>query len=141
MLMLGPLRTWEAIKNLKKKKIKFYQASTSEMFGNSSPPQTENTKIGAYSPYGTAKLFGYWITRNYRNAYNIFASNGILFNHEGIYRGETLYPKNYYAVAKIYLKKQKYITLGNNAKRDWGDAEDYVDAMYLMMQQKNLMIL
>ena len=113
------------------------------MFGNSSPPQTENTKLEPESPYGTAKLFGYWITRNYRNAYNIFASNGILFNHEGIYRGETFcIQKITSAVAKIYLKKQKYITLGNlNAKRDWGDAEDYVDAMYLMMQQKNLMIL
>ena len=136
---LGPLRILEAIKNLRKrKKIKFYQASTSEMFGNSLPPQTENTKLEPESPYGTAKLFGYWITRNYRNAYNIFASNGILFNHEGIYRGETFVSKKITsAVAKIYLKKQKYITLGNlNAKRDWGDAEDYVRAMYLMMQQK-----
>ena len=134
---LGPLRILEAIKNIRKtKKIKFYQASTSEMFGNSKPPQDENTKLEPESPYGTAKVFGYWITRNYRDAYNIFACNGILFNHEGIYRGETFVTKKITrAVASIFLKKQKYLILGNlNSKRDWGDASEYVEAMFKMMQ-------
>ena len=134
---IGTLRILESIRAAGlTKKTKFYQASTSEMFGNSKRSQNENTAFHPESPYGTAKLFSYWITKNYRKAYGIFASNGILFNHEGEYRGETfLTRKVTIGVARIFLNKEKFISLGNlNAKRDWGDAKDYVEGMYKILQ-------
>jgi len=134
---LGTLRILETIKNLRlQKKTKFYQASSSEMFGNSKPPQNENTILRPESPYAAAKLYSFWITTIYRNAYKIFASNGILFNHESIYRGETFLTKKVCkAVAKIYKKKQKKLIIGNlYSKRDWGDARDYVRGMWQILQ-------
>ena len=136
---MGPLRILEAIRNNNlEKKTKFYQASTSEMYGNSKPPQNEKTIFKPASPYGTAKLYGFWITKNYREAYNMFASNGILFNHEGPFRGETFVTKKITAAAaKISKGFQKKLYLGNlNAKRDWGDARDFVDGMWRILQQK-----
>ncbi len=137
---LGTLRLLEAIRILNlNKKTKFYQASTSEIFGNSKSPQNEETPFKPESPYGTAKLYAYWITKNYRKAYSMFACNGILFNHEGPRRGETFVTRKITrAVAEIYLNKRKHFFLGNlNAKRDWGNAQDYIESMWLMMQQKN----
>ena len=136
---LGTLRILESIRILKlQKKTRFYQASTSEIFGNSKTPQSEKTPFKPESPYGTAKLYAYWTTINYRNAYNIFACNGILFNHEGPKRGETFVTRKITkAVAEIYKGKRKLFYLGNlDAKRDWGHAKDYVEAMWLMLQQK-----
>ena len=136
---LGTLRILESIRILKlQKKTKFYQASTSEIFGNSKTPQNEKTPFMPESPYGTAKLYAYWTTINYRKAYNIFACNGILFNHEGSKRGETFVTRKITkAVAEIYKGKRKLFYLGNlDAKRDWGNAKDYVEAMWLMLQQK-----
>jgi GDPmannose 4,6-dehydratase len=135
----GVLRILESIRlNKLEKRTKFYQASTSEMFGSTKPPQNENSIFRPVSPYGTAKLFGYWITRNYREAYKIFASNGILFNHEGIYRGETFVSKKItMAVAKIFNGSNEILYLGNlDAKRDWGDARDYVESMWKILQHK-----
>jgi len=135
----GVLRILESIRlNKLEKRTKFYQASTSEMFGSTKPPQNENSIFRPVSPYGTAKLFGYWITRNYREAYKIFASNGILFNHEGIYRGETFVSKKItMAVAKIFNGSNEILYLGNlDAKRDWGDARDYVESMWKILQYK-----
>ena len=108
------------------------------MFGSTKPPQNENSIFRPVSPYGTAKLFGYWITRNYREAYKIFACNGILFNHEGIYRGETFVSKKItMAVAKIFNGSNEILYLGNlDAKRDWGDARDYVESMWKILQYK-----
>ena len=122
---LGTLRVLEAIRILNlNKKTKFYQASTSEIFGNSKAPQNEKTTFKPESPYGTAKLYGYWITKNYRKAYSMFACNGILFNHEGPRRGETFVTRKITrAVAEIHLNKRKNFFLGNlDAKRDWGYA-------------------
>lgn len=136
---LGTLRVLEAIRILNfNKKTKFYQASTSEIFGNSKAPQNEKTAFKPESPYGTAKLYGYWITKNYRKAYSMFACNGILFNHEGPRRGETFVTRKITrAVAEIHLNKRKNFFLGNlDAKRDWGYAKDYVESMWLMLQQK-----
>ena len=136
---LGTLRILESIRILRlQKKTKFYQASTSEIFGNSKTPQNEKTPFMPESPYGTAKLYAYWTTINYRKAYNIFACNGILFNHEGSKRGETFVTRKITkAVAEIYKGKRKLFYLGNlDAKRDWGNAKDYVEAMWLMLQQK-----
>jgi len=135
---LGTLRILECIKNIKKK-IKFYQASTSEMFGSTAPPQKETTVFRPVSPYGTSKLFGYWITRNYRDAYKIFACNGILFNHESPIRGETFVTRKItMEVAKYYHTKKSDLVLGNlNSERDWGDARDYVVGMWKMLQKKN----
>ena len=133
---LGTLRILEAIKN-SKKKIKFYQAGTSELFGKvREVPQTEKTPFYPRSPYGVAKLYAYWITTNYRESYNIFACNGILFNHESPLRGETFVTKKIVtALCKIKHKKQKKLFLGNlYSKRDWGHAEDYVVAMWKMLQ-------
>jgi GDPmannose 4,6-dehydratase len=133
----GVLRILEAIRvNKLEKKTRFYQASTSEMFGETRAPQNEMSLFQPVSPYGTAKLFGYWITKNYRNAYNIFASNGILFNHEGIYRGETFVTKKItMGVARIVSGYQKLLKLGNlDARRDWGDARDYVEGMWKILQ-------
>lgn len=135
---LGTLRILEAIRICKLKKTKFYQASTSEMFGNSKAPQNENTNFQPVSPYGTAKLYSYWITRNYRSAYGLFASNGILFNHEGTRRGETFVTRKItMGVANILKKKQSFLKLGNlESKRDWGDARDYVIGMHKILQYK-----
>ena len=135
---LGTLRLLEAIRRLNiKKKIKFYQASTSEIFGNTDSPQSENTPFKPASPYAISKLYAYWITKNYREAYNIFAVNGILFNHEGCRRGETFVTRKITrAVARIYHGSNEVISLGNlDAKRDWGDAEDYIVSMWKMLQQ------
>ena len=134
---LGTLRILEAIKNLKsKKKIKFYQAGTSEMFGSSKPPQNENTIFKPSSPYAVSKLYAHWITINYRDSYNIFACNGILFNHESPVRGETFVTKKIISgLVEIYKNKRSKLYLGNlYSKRDWGHAKDYVEAMWLIMQ-------
>jgi len=136
---IGTLRILEAIKfhNLGKK-TKFYQAGTSEMFGIvQEVPQNEKTPFYPRSPYGVAKVYAHWITVNYREAYNIFACNGILFNHESPVRGETFVTKKIVsALCKIKRKKQKKLFLGNiNAKRDWGHAKDYVEAMWKMLQK------
>ncbi|MGI8893257.1 MAG: GDP-mannose 4,6-dehydratase [Bacteroidia bacterium] len=137
---LGTLRLLEAIRILKlTEKTKFYQASTSEMYGMvQEVPQTEKTPFYPRSPYGVAKLYAYWITINYREAYNIFTCNGILFNHESPIRGETFVTRKITrGVAKIALGLQDKIFLGNlDAQRDWGHAKDYVEAMYLMMQHE-----
>lgn len=135
---LGTLRLLEAIRLLGlEKKTKFYQASTSEMFGATPPPQNEETTFYPRSPYGAAKVYAYWITKNYREAYGMFAVSGILFNHESPRRGETFVTKKITrAASRISLGLQEKIFLGNlNAKRDWGHAKDYVNAMYLMLQQ------
>ena len=136
---LGTLRILEIIKNIKSKKIKFYQAGTSEMFGMVQEiPQTEKTSFYPRSPYAVAKLYAHWITINYREAYGIFACNGILFNHESPVRGETFVTKKITkALCRIKYKKQKKLYLGNlEAKRDWGHAKDYVEAQWLILQQK-----
>ena len=138
---LGTLRILDAIKNLdKKKKIKFYQAGTSEMFGGTQrKSQNENTNFEPQSPYAAAKLYAHWITKIYRSAYGIFASNGILFNHESPLRGETFVTKKITkALTRIKLKKQKKLFLGNiYSKRDWGHAEDYVEAMWKILNHKS----
>ena len=138
---LGTLRILEAIKfhNLVKK-TKFYQAGTSEMFGKvQSIPQNEKTSFYPLSPYGVSKLYAHWITKNYREAYGIFGSNGILFNHESPKRGETFVTKKIVAaLCKIKIGKQKKLFLGNlYAKRDWGHAKDYCLAMWKILQQKS----
>ena len=137
---LGALRILEAIKFHKlTNKTKFYQAGTSELFGNvQTIPQNEKTPFYPLSPYGVAKLYAHWITINYREAYKIFACNGILFNHESPVRGETFVTKKIVmALCKIKLGKQKKLFLGNlDAKRDWGHAKDYVEAMWKMLQNK-----
>ena len=134
---LGTLRILEAIKNCPQK-IKFYQASSSEMFGKVQEiPQSEKTPFYPRSPYGCAKVFSYWITVNYREAYDMFACNGILFNHESPIRGETFVTRKITrAVAATALGKSDILYLGNlDSKRDWGYAKDYVEAMWLMLQQ------
>jgi GDPmannose 4,6-dehydratase len=137
---LGALRILEAIKFHKlENKTKFYQAGTSEMYGKVQKiPQNEKTNFYPLSPYGVAKLYAHWITKNYREAYNIFGCNGILFNHESPRRGETFVTKKIVsALCKIKLGKQKKLFLGNlNAKRDWGHARDYCLAMWKILQQK-----
>ena len=137
---LGALRILEAIKFHKlEKKTKFYQAGTSEMYGKvQTIPQNEKTNFYPLSPYGVAKLYAHWITKNYREAYDIFACNGILFNHESPRRGETFVTKKIIsALCKIKEKKQKKLFLGNlNSKRDWGHARDYCEAMWRILQQK-----
>ena len=118
-------------------KIKIYQASTSELFGKvQEVPQTERTPFYPRSPYGVAKLYAYWITKNYREAYGIFASNGILFNHESPLRGETFVTRKITrCVSKIVLGKENELLIGNlDAKRDWGHAKDYVKMMWLILQ-------
>jgi GDPmannose 4,6-dehydratase len=137
---LGTLRLLEAIRILgMEKKTRFYQASTSELYGNSvEAPQNENTPFAPRSPYAAAKLYAYWVTRNYREAYGLHASNGILFNHESPMRGETFVTRKITrAVARIVLGTEDTLFLGNlDAKRDWGHARDYVQAMWMMTQQK-----
>ena len=138
---LGTLRILEAIRILKlEKKIKFYQASTSELYGKSQEvPQNEKTPFYPRSPYGVAKLYAFWIVKNYREAYGMFACNGILFNHESPMRGETFVTRKITrAAVKIKLGVQKKLYLGNlDAKRDWGHAKDYVDGMWRMLQHEN----
>jgi GDPmannose 4,6-dehydratase len=134
---LGVLNVLEACRN-SQAMPKFYQASTSEMFGKvQQVPQTETTPFYPRSPYGVAKLFGYWLTVNYRESYGFFGCNGILFNHESPLRGEEFVTRKITkAVGKIVSGTQSHVELGNlDAKRDWGHARDYVEAMYLMLQQ------
>ena len=136
---MGALRILEAIRILKlESKTKYYQASTSELYGKvQETPQTETTPFYPRSPYAIAKLYAHWITINYRDAYGIYACNGILFNHESPVRGETFVTRKITkALVRIKLGLQKILYLGNlNAKRDWGHAKDYVEAQWLMLQQ------
>ena len=136
---LGTLRILEAIRILNMAdRVKFYQASTSELYGLAQEvPQSETTPFYPRSPYGVAKLYAYWIVKNYREAYKIFACNGILFNHESPIRGETFVTRKITrAVARISLGMQEKIYIGNlDAKRDWGHAKDYIEGMWLMLQQ------
>ena len=137
---IGTLRILEAIRILdKKRKIKFYQASTSEIFGNSpDKPYNEKSKFEPVSPYGTAKLYSYWMTRNYRDAYSMFASNGILFNHESPRRGENFISrKTIIGIIKVIKGDQKCLYLGNlKSKRDWGHAKEFVNAQWKILQHK-----
>lgn len=137
---LGAIRVLEAIRDFQNhigKKIKFYQASSSEMFGSAPPPQNEQTPFQPRSPYGCSKVFAYYITRNYREAYGIFAVNGILFNHESPRRASTFVTRKITrGIARMNAGLDKKIYLGNlNARRDWGYAPEYVEAIWLMMQQ------
>ncbi|MDP8292473.1 MAG: GDP-mannose 4,6-dehydratase [Candidatus Orphnella occulta] len=134
---LGTGRILEAIKR-SNRNVKFYQASSSEMFGATPPPQNELTPFHPRSPYAVAKVYGYWMALNYRDGYNLFACNGILFNHESARRGETFVTKKITrSVAKIIAGKQKCLYLGNlAAKRDWGYAPEYVEVMWKILQQK-----
>jgi GDPmannose 4,6-dehydratase len=138
---LGPLRLLELIRQFEAKnpgvKIKFYQASSSEMFGGSPPPQSESTAFYPKSPYGCAKVFAFNITRNYRESYNMFAANGILFNHESPRRGINFVTRKVTrGIAGIKRGDVEKIYLGNlDAKRDWGYAPEYVEAMWLMLQE------
>jgi len=139
VVALGAIRILEAIRNFEKfsgKKIKFYQASSSEMFGATPPPQNEATRFHPRSPYGCAKVFAYDVTVNYREAYGIFAVNGILFNHESPRRGENFVTRKITrGVARIKEGLDKKIYLGNlDARRDWGYAPEYVEAMWMMLQ-------
>jgi GDPmannose 4,6-dehydratase len=132
---LGTMRILEAIRK-SGINARFYQASSSEMFGSAAPPQNEDTQFEPQSPYAAAKVYAYWVTRNYRQGYEMFACNGILFNHESPRRGETFVTRKITrALAAIKAGKQKYLYLGNlEAKRDWGYAPDYVAAMWKMLQ-------
>ena len=135
---MGTLRVLEAIRILNKK-IKFYQASSSEMYGRiQEKKQNENTKFYPLSPYATSKLFGYWITKNYRESYGIYACNGILFNHESPRRGETFVTRKItIGLVSICKRKQKILELGNlDSLRDWGHTKDYVKMQWMMLQQK-----
>lgn len=135
---LGTLRMLEALRILHREhSVRFYQASTSEMFGNAPAPQNESTPFSPRSPYAAAKLYAHWITVNYREAYGIHASNGILFNHESPVRGETFVTRKISrAVAAIEAGHQQQLFIGNlNARRDWGHARDYVEGMWMMLQQ------
>lgn len=133
---LGTLRVLEAIRDINPK-VKYYQASSSELFGSSPAPQNEDTPFHPRSPYGIAKIAAYWTTVNYRESYGIFAVNGLLFNHESPRRGETFVTRKIAkAVANIVHGKQSELLLGNlDSKRDWGYAPEYVDAMWRMLQQ------
>ena len=136
---LGTLRFLDAIREVGLRQVKFYQASTSELYGKvREVPQNESTPFYPRSPYGVAKLYGYWIIVNYREAYNIFASNGILFNHESPRRGETFVTRKITrAASRIAAGLQTKLLLGNlNAKRDWGFSGDYIEAMWLMLQKE-----
>ena len=134
---LGTARLLEVIRR-SRLNIRFYQASSSEMFGSAKPPQSEQTPFHPRSPYACAKVYAYWMVRNYREGYGMFASNGILFNHESPRRGETFVTRKITrAVAGILAGKQDAVYLGNlDAKRDWGYAPEYVDAMWRMLQQR-----
>jgi len=134
---LGTTRILEALRR-SGVKVKFYQASSSEMFGAAPPPQNENTPFHPRSPYAAAKVYAYWMTINYRQGYGLFTCNGILFNHESPRRGETFITRKITrAIAHIFAEKQKYLYLGNlEARRDWGYAPEYVEAMWLILQQE-----
>ncbi|MCM8817444.1 MAG: GDP-mannose 4,6-dehydratase [Candidatus Omnitrophica bacterium] len=134
---LGTTRILEAIRR-SGIKTRFYQASSSEMFGDAPPPQSENTPFKPRSPYAAAKVYSYWMVRNYRDGYNIFACNGILFNHESPRRGETFVSRKItMAIANILKGTQDFLYLGNlKARRDWGFAPEYVEAMWLMLQHE-----
>lgn len=134
---LGTTRMLEAIKRLNRG-TRFYQASTSELFGSAKPPQNENTPFHPQSPYAVAKLYAYWMVENYRDGYDMFTVNGILFNHESPRRGETFVTRKITrAVAAIMAKKQDKLFLGNlDSKRDWGYAPEYVEAMHKLLQQE-----
>jgi GDPmannose 4,6-dehydratase len=136
---LGPLRLLEIIRHYKKKKIKFYQASSSEMFGKSKPPQNENTLFQPRSVYAISKVFAYHSVIHYREAYNLHACNGILFNHESPRRGVNFVTKKIVqGLTRIKQGKQKNLILGNlYSRRDWGHAKDYVESMWKILQQKN----
>ena len=135
---LGAIRILEAIRK-SKIQCRFYQASSSEMFGGAKPPQNEDTPFEPRSPYAAAKVYAYWVTRNYREGYNLFASNGILFNHESPRRGETFVTRKITrALASILTGKQKKLYLGNlDSRRDWGYAPEYVEAMWKILQLDN----
>ncbi|MFC2072260.1 GDP-mannose 4,6-dehydratase [Chloroflexota bacterium] len=134
---LGTTRLLEVIRK-SGLKAKFYQASSSEMFGHAPPPQSENTPFHPRSPYAAAKVYAYWMTVNYRDGYNLFACNGILFNHESPRRGQTFVTRKITrAIAEILADREQYLYLGNlEAKRDWGYALEYVEAMWLILQQE-----
>ena len=136
---LGTTRLLEAIRR-SGNEVRFYQASSSEMFGASLPPQNEETPFTPRSPYACAKVYAYWMTKNYRDGYNMFACNGILFNHESPRRGETFVTRKITrGIARILAKKEKYLYLGNlEAKRDWGYAPEYVEGMCQMLQNEHL---
>ena len=139
IVAIGTLRILECIKNFQnQKKIKFYQASSSEIFGKTKPPQNEESIMQPMSPYAISKLYSYWITKCYRQSYNLYASNGILFNHESPIRGETFVTRKITrAVSRIALGLQDKFYLGNlDSKRDWGHAKDYVEMQWLMLQQE-----
>jgi GDPmannose 4,6-dehydratase len=133
---IGTTRLLEAIRRCATG-IRFYQASSSEMFGSAPPPQSEETLFQPRSPYACAKLYAYWMTRNYRDGYNVFASNGILFNHESPRRGETFVTRKITrGIARILAGKDQYLYLGNlDARRDWGYAPEYVECMWKILQQ------
>jgi GDPmannose 4,6-dehydratase len=133
---VGTIRLLEAIR-ASKIDTRFYQASTSELFGSTPPPQSETSPFAPQSPYAAAKLYSYWVVRNYRDAYGLHATNGILFNHESPRRGETFVTRKItIAAAKIKLGLQEKLYLGNlDAVRDWGYAKEYVESMWLMLQQ------
>jgi len=136
VVALGTTRILEAVRH-SGVKARFYQASSSEMFGAAPPPQSEETHFEPRSPYAVSKVYAYWMVKNYREGYDMFAANGILFNHESPRRGETFVTRKITrAIAHITAKKQKYLYLGNlDAKRDWGYAPEYVKAMWLMLQR------
>jgi GDPmannose 4,6-dehydratase len=135
---LGTTRILESIRR-SQNNIKFYQASSSEMFGSSPPPQDENTPFRPRSPYACAKVYSYWMVKNYREGYKIFACNGILFNHESPRRGETFVSRKITrGIASIVAKKEKYLFMGNlEARRDWGFAPEYVEYMWRILQKEN----
>lgn len=135
---LGTTRLLEAIRR-SGNEVRFYQASSSEMFGTSPPPQNEETPFKPRSPYACAKVYAYWMTKNYRDGYNMFACNGILFNHESPRRGETFVTRKITrGIANILAKREKYLYLGNlDAKRDWGYTPEYVECMWLMLQNEH----
>jgi GDPmannose 4,6-dehydratase len=135
---LGTTRILEAVRR-SGHNIKFYQASSSEMFGAAKPPQNEETPFEPKSPYGCAKVYAYWMAKNYRQGYSIFASNGILFNHESVRRGETFVTRKITrAIAAILAKKQEYLYMGTlEAKRDWGFAPEYMEGMWRILQQEH----
>lgn len=137
---LGAVRILETIRK-SGQPVRFYQASSSEMYGSAAPPQNEDTPFQPRSPYAAAKLFAYWVTRNYREGYNMFACNGILFNHESPRRGETFVTRKITrAVAAILAGRQKHLYLGNlDSRRDWGYAPEYVEVMWKILQQEEPM--
>jgi GDPmannose 4,6-dehydratase len=134
---LGPLRLLEAMRTLGMQQVRFYQASSSEMFGNAPAPQNEETPFAPCSPYGVAKLYAYWMVRTYRDAYGFHASNGILFNHESAQRGEQFVTRKITrAVGQFGMTRKEPLQLGNlDARRDWGHAKDYMRGAWMMLQQ------